>query len=90
MGLIRSAVALLFAVCAVAGQDNPRPKRDPGTYAVFETSLGKIVCRFYEKEAPDTVANFIGLAEGSKEWTHPETGKRWSRRRTSTTPFSIA
>lgn len=40
----------------------------PGTYATFKTSEGTIVCRLFEQEAPETVANFIGLAEGSKEW----------------------
>jgi peptidyl-prolyl cis-trans isomerase A (cyclophilin A) len=47
------------------------PKLGAGTYATFQTSMGKIVCKLYEKEAPKTVANFIGLAEGTKEWTHP-------------------
>ena len=41
----------------------------PGTYATFKTSEGTIVCKLFEKEAPETVANFIGLAEGTKEWT---------------------
>lgn len=45
----------------------------PGTYAVFNTSEGKIVCRLFEKEAPKTVANFVELAEGKREWTHPVT-----------------
>lgn len=45
--------------------------RQPGTYAVFNTSEGQIVCRLLEKEAPKTVANFIELAEGKREWTHP-------------------
>ena len=45
--------------------------RTPGTYAVLETSQGSIVCRLFEKEAPQTVANFIGLAEGTKDWTNP-------------------
>ena len=49
--------------------------RKAGTYAVFETSLGTIVCRLHEKEAPATVANFIGLAEGTKEFTDGTTGK---------------
>jgi peptidyl-prolyl cis-trans isomerase A (cyclophilin A) len=38
----------------------------PGTYAIFQTSQGKIVCRLYETEAPKTVANFIDLAEGNR------------------------
>jgi peptidyl-prolyl cis-trans isomerase A (cyclophilin A) len=44
-----------------------------GTYAVFSTSEGKITVRLFESEAPKTVANFIALAEGAKEWTHPTT-----------------
>ena len=47
--------------------------RTPGTYAVFETTEGNIVCRLFEKEAPKTVANFTELAEGKREWTHPNT-----------------
>lgn len=48
----------------------------PGIYAVFNTSEGKIVCRLFEKDAPKTVANFVELAEGSREWTHPTTHKK--------------
>ena len=43
----------------------------PGTYAVFNTTEGKITVRLFETDAPITVKNFIELAEGSKEWTHP-------------------
>jgi peptidyl-prolyl cis-trans isomerase A (cyclophilin A) len=52
--------------------------RTPGTYAVLETSEGKIVCRLFEKDAPTTVANFLELAEGKREWTHPSTRKKTS------------
>jgi peptidyl-prolyl cis-trans isomerase A (cyclophilin A) len=45
--------------------------RQPGTYATFDTSEGTIVVRLFEQEAPVTVKNFIDLAEGSREWTHP-------------------
>ena len=45
----------------------------PGTYAVFNTSEGKIVARLFEADAPITVKNFIELAEGTREWTHPVT-----------------
>ena len=53
--------------------------RPPGTYAVLETSQGTMVCRLFEKEAPNTVANFIGLAEGTKEFTDPRTGQKAKR-----------
>lgn len=50
--------------------------RQQGTYAVFETSEGQIVCRLFEKDAPKTVSNFVELAEGKREWTHPVTRKK--------------
>src|SRR6202035_3072751 len=50
--------------------------REPGLYATFETSEGNIVCRLFDKEAPKTVANFVELAEGAREWTHPSTRKK--------------
>ena len=53
--------------------------RTPGTYAILETSQGNMVCRLFEKEAPLTVANFIGLAEGTKEFTDPRTGPKTKR-----------
>ena len=43
---------------------------------MFETSEGGIVCRLFEKDAPKTVANFVELAEGKREWTHPTTRKK--------------
>jgi peptidyl-prolyl cis-trans isomerase A (cyclophilin A) len=52
--------------------------RTPGTYAVFETSEGNVVCRLFEKDAPTTVANFTELAEGKREWTHPTSRKKTS------------
>lgn len=42
--------------------------RAAGTYAIFETTQGDIVIRLLDKEAPKTVENFIGLAEGTKEF----------------------
>jgi peptidyl-prolyl cis-trans isomerase A (cyclophilin A) len=49
--------------------------RAPGTYAIFDTSQGTIVARLFEKEAPKTVENFVGLAEGTKEFKDPRTGQ---------------
>ncbi len=54
--------------------------RQPGTYATFNTSEGTIVCRLFEKDAPKTTQNFIDLAEGKREWTHPLTRKKSNAR----------
>lgn len=53
--------------------------RPPGTYAVFVTSEGPIVCRLFDKEAPKTVENFVGLAEGTREFTNEKSGKKEKR-----------
>jgi peptidyl-prolyl cis-trans isomerase A (cyclophilin A) len=53
----------------------PPSPQPTGPTAVFDTSMGRMVCRLYSKLAPVTVANFIGLAEGTKTWTNPATGK---------------
>jgi len=50
--------------------------RQPGMYAIFDTSEGKITCRLFDTEAPKTVANFTELAEGKREWTHPLSHKK--------------
>lgn len=50
--------------------------RQPGTYAIFNTTEGTFVCRLFEKDAPKTVANFTELAEGKREWKHPVSGKK--------------
>jgi peptidyl-prolyl cis-trans isomerase A (cyclophilin A) len=47
-----------------------------GPTAVFDTSMGRITCKLFSKEAPETVANFIGLAEGTKDWTDPRTKQK--------------
>ena len=53
--------------------------RAAGTYAIFETNQGEIVIRLFDKEAPNTVANFVGLAEGTKEFTDPKTNTKTKR-----------
>lgn len=44
-------------------------------FAVFETNRGNFKIELFADKAPKTVENFVGLAEGSKEWTDPKTGK---------------
>ncbi len=50
--------------------------RTPGTYAVFETSEGTIVCRLFEKDAPKTVANFVDLAKASASGPIPRPARK--------------
>jgi peptidyl-prolyl cis-trans isomerase A (cyclophilin A) len=45
-------------------------------HAEFATTEGSFKVRLFDQEAPNTVANFVGLAEGTKEWTHPGTQKK--------------
>jgi len=45
-------------------------------YADFVTTEGKFTIRLFDKEAPNTVANFVGLAEGTKEWIDPRTNQK--------------
>jgi peptidyl-prolyl cis-trans isomerase A (cyclophilin A) len=44
-----------------------------GPTVVMDTSMGRITCRFFDKQAPEMVANFIGLATGTKDWQDPTT-----------------
>jgi peptidyl-prolyl cis-trans isomerase A (cyclophilin A) len=47
--------------------------------AHFTTSDGSFTLRLFDAEVPNTVANFVGLAEGTKEWTDPKTGQKVTR-----------
>jgi peptidyl-prolyl cis-trans isomerase A (cyclophilin A) len=73
------AVVLGVAMDAAAGEkmtEKVTEKKLPaGLYAVMETTQGTITLQLFEKESPKTVANFVGLAEGTKEWSDPKTGK---------------
>ncbi len=51
---------------ALAGQE---------LFATFETNQGNIVVKLFSKDAPLTVANFVGLATGEQTWKDPKTGE---------------
>jgi peptidyl-prolyl cis-trans isomerase A (cyclophilin A) len=51
----------------------------PGTYARFDTTEGSFTVRLFDQEAPKTVENFVGLAEGSKQWSDPRTNQKVQR-----------
>ena len=44
--------------------------------AHFTTSQGSFTVRLFDEDVPETVANFVGLAEGTKEFTDPKTGQK--------------
>ncbi len=85
--LLFSALAACTAMTAFAQQSTTpeipdAPQATPeamiipnGPYVVMDTSMGRITCQFFQKQAPNAVANFIGLAEGTKDWTDPATNK---------------
>jgi peptidyl-prolyl cis-trans isomerase A (cyclophilin A) len=87
---------LSSAVFAVAQQTTPPPAQElpdspvsqapavitpTGPTVVFDTSMGRMTCQFFDKQAPETVANFIGLAEGTKVWTDPASKKKMKGKR---------
>jgi len=74
---------LLIAVCVVAAAGlaaaQEGKKAGGKVLAHFATSEGPFTVELFEKDAPKTVANFVGLAEGTKEWTDPKTGEKTKR-----------
>lgn len=52
---------------AASAEDQPDP------IAIIDTSAGKMNCTLFPKKAPIGVANFVGLATGTKDWTDPST-----------------
>jgi peptidyl-prolyl cis-trans isomerase A (cyclophilin A) len=66
--------------------DGPQPTaaamiHPNGPTVVMDTSMGRITCQFYEKQAPKAVTTFIGLAEGTIDWTDPVTKKKQHHKR---------
>jgi peptidyl-prolyl cis-trans isomerase A (cyclophilin A) len=55
------------------------PEKKGPVYATLKTSMGDIVIQLFDDKAPKTVANFVGLASGTKEWLDPKTGEKVKR-----------
>ncbi len=56
------------------------PIQPEGPTVVFDTSMGRMTCGLYSKEAPHMVANFVGLATGRKEYTDPVSHEKVQRK----------
>src|SRR5215472_12584743 len=83
--LIRTVLILVSFSLAVACQtpstatapqtSNPSATATQGPQAILHTTAGDMKCTLFPDQAPKAVANFIGLAQGTKEWKDPGTGK---------------
>ena len=66
-GFVLSALALIFATMSTSCNEN-LPELADGLYADFDTSKGRIIVELFPEQAPLTVMNFVGLAEGSLDF----------------------
>ncbi len=71
-------IALLAIGMSSAFAGEAQDRKGP-VYATLKTSMGDIVIQLFEEKAPKTVANFVELASGTKEWTDPKTGAKVKR-----------
>jgi peptidyl-prolyl cis-trans isomerase A (cyclophilin A) len=77
MNRLVAIMGLIAALCS-AGETQAQEKKGP-VYATLKTSMGDIVIQLFEDKVPKTVANFIELATGTKEWTDPKTKEKVKR-----------
>jgi peptidyl-prolyl cis-trans isomerase A (cyclophilin A) len=83
---IALALSLLALPALAAAEEGKKPAAKPAEakkdarggdlYVTFVTSQGKIGAKLTPETKPNSVKNFVELAEGKKEWTDPRTGQR--------------
>ncbi|MGA2217433.1 MAG: TonB family protein [Terracidiphilus sp.] len=87
IALLVSGIGVALAASALAQQSTPAKPAEElpdapqataaalihpnGPTVVMDTSMGRITCQFFQRQAPKAVANFIGLAQGTIDWTDP-------------------
>src|SRR3954471_18068529 len=69
--LAMTSVCVLLLIGSLGAQEQ-RPARS----ATFHTSAGDFSCQLFPDQAPNAVANFAGLADGSKDWTDPDSKEK--------------
>ena len=79
-----------FALCAIVACNDSKPVDKSGAAstetkepplpakatAVIDTTAGRITCELFPQQTPEAVKNFIGLAEGTRPWQHPNARNR--------------
>ncbi len=73
--LLHTLVLILFTSMFGAAQA-AKPAATAEPTAIIHTSAGDLHCTLFPKVAPIGVENFIGLAEGTKDWTNPVSGAK--------------
>jgi peptidyl-prolyl cis-trans isomerase A (cyclophilin A) len=76
--MIRNTFLAAFIFAFAVGLAQAQEKKGP-LYATIKTTMGDIVVHLFDDKAPKTVANFVDLATGKKEWTDPKTGQKSNR-----------
>lgn len=71
--------AALLMVSVLSGPLTQAQEKKGPVYALLKTSMGEVVVQLFDDKAPKTVANFVDLATGTKEWTDPKTRERVKR-----------
>ncbi len=74
--LLLSTILAIGLSCAAAGESSPATPAEANPRVVITTSKGEITCELFRAECPKTVANFIELAEGRREFTTAEGAKQ--------------
>src|SRR5215471_7368738 len=66
---MRTALCALGLIALLSTLSVAQASSEPT--AIIHTSVGDLRCTLFEKQTPMTVKNFIGLADGTKEWKNP-------------------
>ena len=85
--LIASSISVISQTAATPTK--PAVKKKPATAgshaaaashaaptAIIDTTSGKLTCTLFPDKAPIGVANFVGLAKGTKDWTNAASGRK--------------
>jgi len=71
MRTLISTLILITAMSIFSAAQTAKPADSGNPVAIIHTTAGDMHCTLFPKQAPIGVANFIGLADGTKDWTNP-------------------